>query len=93
MAPQGSFVVAVWTDPKNEGLTEWLVDMDQEHVCFAFWTVHLKSPPLLFFLNGETGERREDLCPKGAGGDVGQRRPSMWHAGRAGVWRVGVSEI
>jgi len=84
-------VVAVWTDPKNESLSEWLVDVNQEHICFAFWTFHLISPPFLFFLNGETGERREDLCPKGAASDVGERRPSKRHDGHAGLWCAGVS--
>ena len=54
---------------------------------------HLISPPSLFFLNGETGERREDLCPKGAEGDVGERRPNIRRAGHAGLWRAGASII
>lgn len=91
MTPRGSFVVAVWTDPKNESLSEWLVDVNQKHIALAFWTVHLISPPFLFFLNGETGERCEDLYTEGAASDGGERRPSMRHDGRAWVRRDGVS--
>jgi len=91
MTPRGSFVVAVWTDPKNESLSEWLVDVNQKHIALAFWAFHIKSPPHLFFLNGETGERCEDLYTEGAASNGGERRPSIRHVGHAGLWRAGVS--
>jgi len=91
LASYSQFIITASTDPHGDGLAPGCLHVSQEHIRVTFWAFHLISPPFLFFLNGETGERREDLYAEEAASDGGERRPSMRHAGRAGLWRAGIS--